>query len=183
LPNVKRMFVFLQKQKKTNNTYKNNMDFNLLVRFFLLLFCLEGFPLPGGEACLPLRLLAAQVTSLLWSCNMMLYPRRHPVTDHIKRMVPAPSAKLKDPTQAREQRFPCLQNSTSLVLKRPQSGLVSSFATNLKNSLRCPGNAANLQSCLCPYAEEAVRLMSGARFSRRRYAIPTHRSECLVTQR
>jgi hypothetical protein len=41
----------------------------------------------------------------------MLYPRRHPVTDHIKRMVPAPSAKLKDPTQAREQRFPCLQNS------------------------------------------------------------------------
>ena len=87
------------------------MDFNLLVRFFLLLFCLEGFPLPGGEACLPLRSLAAQVTSLLWSCNMMLYLRRHPVTDHIKRMVPAPSAKLKDPTQAREQRFPCLQNS------------------------------------------------------------------------
>jgi hypothetical protein len=35
------------------------------------LFCLEGFPLPGGEACLPLRSLAAQVTSLLWSCNMV----------------------------------------------------------------------------------------------------------------
>ena len=47
------------------------MDFNLLVRFFLLLFCLEGFPLPRGEACLPLRSLAAQVTSLLWSCNMV----------------------------------------------------------------------------------------------------------------
>ena len=45
--------------------------FNLLVRFFLLLFCLEGFPLPGGEACLPLRSLAAQVTSLLWSCNVV----------------------------------------------------------------------------------------------------------------
>jgi hypothetical protein len=49
------MFVFFQKQEKSNNIYKNNIDLNLLAHFFLLLFCLEGFPVSRFVSWCPLQ--------------------------------------------------------------------------------------------------------------------------------